>query len=400
MMTVCFWNDKEFNERSGGIQKISREIGDYFEANGVNVIYLSATNTSDTILKNQYFLPNTVNIDSTDNYFFVSTLIEQKNIGVIINQRALDLRLSSFILRFHNKVNVISVLHSSPLLGIKNLFYTYSYKITKKITPIIVCLFKVNLKSVLIELIYRKKNRKLFKLLLQKSKRVILLSNSMVKDFKFIAGSKTYESYRTKLLAIPNFIRVPSFNNSKKSKVVLFVGRMQLYAKRVDIAIYIADRMARKYPDWTFNFLGDGDYLKHIKEDLPKNIRFEGNVNPNSFYSEASYIYMTSSFEGFPMVLTEAMSYGVVPILFNSFSSATDIVLDGVNGVLIEAFNLEKYQLEFDKLLNIYGSTTFDKMSNSAKSTIINNYEYSIVGDKWHNLINDLEILKNDQIKK
>lgn len=54
---------------------------------------------------------------------------------------------------------------------------------------------------------------------------------------------------------------------------------------------------------------------------------------------------MASAFEGFGLVLVEAMSYGVVPMAFNSFSNCSDIIDDDKNGILVTPFqsmNIEK----------------------------------------------------------
>ena len=45
---------------------------------------------------------------------------------------------------------------------------------------------------------------------------------------------------------------------------------------------------------------------------------------------------LTSEYEGFGLVVAEAMSHGVVPVVYNSFESAHDLVTDGYNGVLVE----------------------------------------------------------------
>ena len=51
------------------------------------------------------------------------------------------------------------------------------------------------------------------------------------------------------------------------------------------------------------------------------------------------------------MVLVEASVYGCVPILFNSFSSASDIIKDGENGFLIRPFSLTDYADSLKKLI-------------------------------------------------
>lgn len=56
---------------------------------------------------------------------------------------------------------------------------------------------------------------------------------------------------------------------------------------------------------------------------------FTGWQDPESFYRDASILCLTSDFEGWGMVLTEAMTFGAVPVAFNSYAAITDIIDDG-----------------------------------------------------------------------
>ena len=60
---------------------------------------------------------------------------------------------------------------------------------------------------------------------------------------------------------------------------------------------------------------------------------------------------MTSSHEGFPMTLIEAQQYGCVPIAYNSFSSASKIIVNNYNGILIKPFKQRSYSHELQKLM-------------------------------------------------
>ena len=51
---------------------------------------------------------------------------------------------------------------------------------------------------------------------------------------------------------------------------------------------------------------------------------------------------MTSAFEGFPNTLVEALSYGCVPVIFDSYPVASWIIKDRENGLLIPPFDVEK----------------------------------------------------------
>lgn len=63
-----------------------------------------------------------------------------------------------------------------------------------------------------------------------------------------------------------------------------------------------------------------------------RNIEFKGTQPSEPYYAESSVLCMTSTYEGFPMVLIEAQQYGCVPMAFDSFEAVHDIIEDGENG--------------------------------------------------------------------
>ena len=73
------------------------------------------------------------------------------------------------------------------------------------------------------------------------------------------------------------------------------------------------------------------------------NISFEGFKSPEPYYKEASVFCLTSAYEGFGLVLVEAMSYGVVPVAFNSYGAAEDVIDNCVNGYLVKPFDKQGY---------------------------------------------------------
>ena len=94
-----------------------------------------------------------------------------------------------------------------------------------------------------------------------------------------------------------------------------------------------------RYPDWKLTIVGDGDdredLQKRIDEYGLKRVEITGFVNPINYYKRASILLLTSEYEGFGLVVAEAMSHGVVPVVYNSFESAKDLITDGYNGVLV-----------------------------------------------------------------
>lgn len=68
----------------------------------------------------------------------------------------------------------------------------------------------------------------------------------------------------------------------------------------------------------------------------------EGNrTDMVDYYSMASILCVTSVFEGWPLVLNEAMSYGTVPVVFNTLRALSDIVDNQINGFVEREHNEE-----------------------------------------------------------
>lgn len=172
---------------------------------------------------------------------------------------------------------------------------------------------------------------------IKNSHKFILLSPSFIT----IAQKFARVNHPTKFLSIPNPIpMLVSDEEVKKEKEIIYVGRIEYNQKRTDRVVDIWKELEPHYPDWKLTIVGDGDdredLQKRIHEYGLKRVEITGFVNPIKYYQRASILLLTSEYEGFGLVVAEAMSYGVVPVVYNSFESAKDLITDGYNGALIE----------------------------------------------------------------
>lgn len=89
-------------------------------------------------------------------------------------------------------------------------------------------------------------------------------------------------------------------------------------------------------------------------------------------------------------MLVEAQSFGCVPILFNSYSAAQDIVLHQDTGVLIPPFTIEGYVQETLSLI-----ADKDRLKRYAQNamTHAHSYSYEATYQKWHAV---LDAISND----
>lgn len=166
-----------------------------------------------------------------------------------------------------------------------------------------------------------------------------VLSSSYVPLFSKFTGIKhpDHLMVQTNPVTLDSSDFVYSF--PKKQKEIIYLGRIDYNQKRVYRVIDTWARLEKKYPDWKLTIVGDGIERKNVEKlvadyDL-KHVSFEGFQQPKPYYERASILLLTSEYEGFPLVLAECMSFGVIPVVYDSYSAVRDIIDDGKDGVVI-----------------------------------------------------------------
>lgn len=172
------------------------------------------------------------------------------------------------------------------------------------------------------------------------SDRFVVLSKGFIPEFQKFTQLRDL----SKLCVITNPITIDSnhyiYNPEEKVKEIIYVGRLDFVQKRVYRVIDTWNLLENHYQDWKLTIVGDGpdrsNLENHVKALNLKHVYFEGFQNPVPYYRRASILMLTSDFEGFPLVLAEAMSCGVVPVVYNSYAAVKDIIDNEVNGMVTE----------------------------------------------------------------
>lgn len=140
-------------------------------------------------------------------------------------------------------------------------------------------------------------------------------------------------------IANPSPFQLQENTPSLDYKKILCVGRLT-YQKGFDLLIGAWAKIAHQLPDWKIIIVGSGEdeiMLKQIAKDLEVEnlIIFAGQQkNMDSFYRQASFFCMSSRFEGLPMVLLEAQSYGLPIVAFDCDTGPSEIV-NNKTGILV-----------------------------------------------------------------
>lgn len=182
------------------------------------------------------------------------------------------------------------------------------------------------------------------------SDKLVVLCDSFVDDCKKVFDTNNEDGKIVAILnPLPDENVVSKPEIAKKEKELLFVGRIIKPVKRISYIIntWKSLQSMSEYHEWRLTIVGDGadlDYLKQYAADLDcRNIFFEGYQNPLPYYKRASILLLTSSFEGFSMVLVEAQQNGCVPVVMDSYATLHEIVHHDSNGLIVKNYDLSGY---------------------------------------------------------
>ena len=173
------------------------------------------------------------------------------------------------------------------------------------------------------------------------------------------------------------------------------MGRLDYNQKRVHRIIETWALIENSFPDWRLTIVGDGTERKNMERlahDLNLcRISFEGFQRPEPYYERASVLVLASEYEGFPLVLAECMSFGVVPVVYGSYSAVYDIIKSGVNGMVVAPQDNGFHAEAMAKALTLVMSDD-EKRSRMAQQAVVTSREYSVdtIYRQWTKVFNDI----------
>ena len=132
-----------------------------------------------------------------------------------------------------------------------------------------------------------------------------------------------------------------------KAKRVIAVGRY-VYQKGFDLLLQAWAKIEKQFPDWELAIYGMGDRSPY--DDLAKQLGVDMNrchlngstQNIRKEYLESSLFVFSSRFEGFGMVLIEAMACGLPVVSFDCPCGPKDIVSHDEDGLLVPSGDIDK----------------------------------------------------------
>lgn len=322
----------------GGLEVVTAVLANKFLAEGHGVSVFAFEERTGKI--KEHFNPRIpINIGqgyrvSKENVTQLRELLEYNKVNVVINQWGLPL-IPIKVLSTAKEgltVRIISVYHNDPLQNGR----------TQNVETEIVRTENVAKKGLLRlkKFVYRCVTGYAMGYIYRKSDCFEVLSPSFVSHFQQFTGLKD----TPKLVVQTNPVTLSNegyvYDAFRKQKEIVYIGRVDYTQKRVYRVIETWAQLEHRFPDWRLTIVGDGEERGNIERmvrDLGlTSVHFEGFQQPRPYYERASILMLTSEFEGFPLVLAECMSFGVVPVVYGSYSAVYDIIEDGRDGAIIK----------------------------------------------------------------
>lgn len=190
------------------------------------------------------------------------------------------------------------------------------------------------------------------------------------------------------IIVIGNPIRtISGVSELERENIVLMVGRL-IKSKHQDKLIELF--LDLDISGWKLVLVGY-DHLKQSNFTRLQSIIDQYNARNNvmlvgkqsdvdSFYSLSKIFAFTSSSEGFPNVIGEAMSAGLPVVAFDCVAGPSDMIKDGHNGFLITLFDFAEFQRKLELLMK--NDDLRIRFGENARADI-KQFSVSIVGEKY-----------------
>lgn len=175
---------------------------------------------------------------------------------------------------------------------------------------------------------------------------------------------------------------------------VIAVGRLD-YQKGFDRLIQAWNIVYKngRYNDWYLDIFGQGEWYDMLQEMISES-GLEASVHINhptnrivDEYAKSSLIVMTSHYEGFGMVLVEAMACGVPSIAFDCKCGPRDIIRHGRNGLLVSDGDIQGLA---EAMMRVMGDETYRKQLSDEALKVVDTYSEKVVMDQWVRLFTSL----------
>ncbi len=365
----------------GGTERVMRVLMQHFEDMG-HQCYVTYCMGDDTAFPNNR--KQLINYRATYSKFekMMDAFCMHAHTDIIINENVCELNVSKWLKKNSPHIPVVYCLHNTPKLFSRPIVGFNLHAIKNRLH-----------KTITGRTIYMWKHLRMYNI----CDYYVVLSPSYINDFYRIFK----QSDEGKVISISNPISMKTNGmETTKEKIFLVVARLSEKQKNIGEILRIWKEFSVINKDYKLQIVGYGpdeqllhDYAKSL---CLQRIEFVGKTNlPQKYYTHAKFFLMTSHFEGLPMTIIEALQFGCIPIVYNSFSAIEDIIVSGENGILIPKNDAHAFLQTMVNLVNDEEKQAYLKNNISAS---LHKFSIENIGEQWNQLflsIKNIRIMRS-----
>lgn len=194
---------------------------------------------------------------------------------------------------------------------------------------------------------------------------------------------------------IPNAAMHVSKNYSDvTNKRVIAVGRLD-YQKGFDRLIEAWERIQRigEWTDWRLDIFGQGEWKEMLQQMIDeRGLQHSVRINKptkqiGEEYVKSSLLVMSSHYEGFPMVMIEAMACGLPVVSFDYKCGPKDIIQHGINGLLVPEGDVKALANDMRKVM---ADEAYRRMLSQNARKVVDTYSEEAVMKQWIRLFTSI----------
>lgn len=194
---------------------------------------------------------------------------------------------------------------------------------------------------------------------------------------------------------IPNAaMHVSDAYSDVMNKRVIAVGRLD-YQKGFDrlVQAWQLVRHTGKFTDWKLDIFGQGEWREMLQQMIDK-AELQDSVRLNrptkqigEEYVKSDLLVMSSNYEGFPMVMIEAMACGLPVVSFDYKCGPKDIIQPGINGLLVPNGDIQALA---DAMMKVMEDEAYRKMLSLNARKVVDTYSEQAVMSQWIRLFTSI----------